>query len=247
MGFSATVREDALVNSARRCCVCREVGRQVEVHHIQAGADGGSNTLENAIVLCFRCHSEAGHYNARHPRGSSYSPSELRRHRDRWWALVSSVEHVSLLPGVHQQTSYKEHSDAARIVHAFLRRLNEVHVADTLWEGVAVVPGQAAAIIRRVLQEFGGLPPGHEFNAGVPEFVQLQRDALAALKTMTRLLDDLQNWHFDSSTAIYEVRPQGLLSSDREQAKRAKQEMAAAWRSYGNAASRLRVLASRDP
>jgi hypothetical protein len=59
------------------------------VHHIEQEADGGSNTIENAIVLCLRCHSEAGHYNPRHPIGAKYSPSELVRHRDQLWAAVA--------------------------------------------------------------------------------------------------------------------------------------------------------------
>jgi len=86
MPFPNAVREEALVRSRRCCCVCHEFfGRAVEVHHIHQEADGGSNTLDNAIVLCDRCHAEAGHYNNHHPLGSKYSPGELRRHRDEWW------------------------------------------------------------------------------------------------------------------------------------------------------------------
>jgi hypothetical protein len=62
----------------------------VNVHHILPEADGGPNTLDNAIVLCLKCHAEAGHYNPRHPLGVKYSPSELRRHRDEWWKYCES-------------------------------------------------------------------------------------------------------------------------------------------------------------
>lgn len=86
MPFSKPVREEALVRSQRHCCVCHEfVGRSINVHHIQQECDGGPNTLENAIVLCLRCHAEAGHFNVKHPMGTSYSPKELIRHRDNWW------------------------------------------------------------------------------------------------------------------------------------------------------------------
>lgn len=91
MPFPADIREDALVRSGRHCCVCHQAaGRDVNVHHIVQEADGGPNTLENAIVLCSKCHGEAGHYNPRHPLGTKYSPSELRRHRDEWWAYRAS-------------------------------------------------------------------------------------------------------------------------------------------------------------
>jgi len=86
MPFPRDVRDVALVKSHRRCCVCHEFGgRSVNVHHIVQEADGGANALENAICLCLRCHAEAGHFNARHPMGTKYSPAELRAHRDQWW------------------------------------------------------------------------------------------------------------------------------------------------------------------
>lgn len=86
MPFPKNIREEALVKAHRHCCVCHEfAGRSVNVHHIEQEADGGSNTLENAIVLCLRCHTEAGHFNPRHPMGTKYSPSELKGHRDAWF------------------------------------------------------------------------------------------------------------------------------------------------------------------
>lgn len=86
MPFPSRVREDALVKAQRHCCVCHDfAGRLVNVHHIIQECDGGANDLDNAIVLCLRCHAEAGHYNPKHPLGTKYSPSELRRHRDEWY------------------------------------------------------------------------------------------------------------------------------------------------------------------
>ena len=89
MTFPLTIREEALVKSGRRCCVCHEfAGRSINVHHIIPEADNGPNTLDNAIALCLKCHSEAGHYNPRHPIGTKYSPMELRKHRDSLWQQI---------------------------------------------------------------------------------------------------------------------------------------------------------------
>lgn len=44
--------------------------------------------MDNAICLCFDCHADAGHYNAQHPRGTRFSPAELRQHRDTWHEIV---------------------------------------------------------------------------------------------------------------------------------------------------------------
>jgi hypothetical protein len=97
MPFSPAVQEEALVRSRRCCCLChRFAGLYVNVHHIEQEAQGGSNGLDNAIVLCFDCHAEAGHYNLAHPLGKKYQPSELRRHRDDWWTYVAQNPAVPL-------------------------------------------------------------------------------------------------------------------------------------------------------
>lgn len=100
MGFARDIKEEALVRSGRRCCVCREfkaVG--IEIHHIEPEAQSGDNSLDNAIALCFDCHCAAGHYNPDHPRGSKFSPRELRRHRDRHWSDVEQGR-ISTAPKV---------------------------------------------------------------------------------------------------------------------------------------------------
>jgi hypothetical protein len=52
------------------------------VHHIVPAADGGADDLENAIPLCFDCHSAVGNYNASQPRGTKYKPAELKARRE---------------------------------------------------------------------------------------------------------------------------------------------------------------------
>lgn len=95
MGFSQQVRDAVLVASARHCSVCRRyVGVKIEVHHIVPRSRGGDDTFENAIALCFDCHADAGHYNPEHPRGTRFSPAELRRHREEWYKLA----HAGAIP-----------------------------------------------------------------------------------------------------------------------------------------------------
>ena len=102
MGFSKEIKEKALVASARRCCVCKEFkGRNIEIHHIIPKNQGGEDTFENAIPLCFDCHANAGHYNSKHPKGTKFSPVELKTHRDNWYQLVregklnTNSEHIT--------------------------------------------------------------------------------------------------------------------------------------------------------
>ncbi len=89
MGFSKKIKEDILVASARHCCVChRYKGVKIEVHHILPQEQGGKDTFKNAIPLCFDCHSDAGHYFAKHPKGTKFSITELRKHKKNWFEIV---------------------------------------------------------------------------------------------------------------------------------------------------------------
>lgn len=89
MGFSRKVKEIALSSSARHCCVChRYKGIKMEVHHLVPESEGGSNLINNAIPLCFDCHSDAGHYNNNHPKGTKFSINELTRARNQWYYIV---------------------------------------------------------------------------------------------------------------------------------------------------------------
>lgn len=90
MGFPPKIKVQALVASARHCCVCHKTARRnIEVHHIIPYYISNDNSFENAIPLCFDCHSEAGHYNNKEPKGNKYSLEELRKHRDNWYKIVA--------------------------------------------------------------------------------------------------------------------------------------------------------------
>lgn len=85
MAFPKSIKEKALVNSRRCCCICHKfAGLYTNVHHIKPKSKKGPDTLANAIVLCLQCHGEVGHYNSKHPIGNKYSRDELIKHRDHW-------------------------------------------------------------------------------------------------------------------------------------------------------------------
>lgn len=113
MGFSPTIKQQAMLASGRHCCVChRYKGVKIEVHHIVQEADGGPNNFENAIPLCFDCHSDAGHFNVRHPRGTKFSKEELIKSRDTWYESIKnnpSIEKL-IISNKIQVTYYVLHS-----------------------------------------------------------------------------------------------------------------------------------------
>lgn len=90
MGFSKTVVDRAMSSCERCCCICHKFcGTKMELHHIKPKCEGGKDTFENCIPLCFDCHSDMGSLDVRHPKGRHYSQNELRLHRDRWYQKCS--------------------------------------------------------------------------------------------------------------------------------------------------------------
>lgn len=88
MAFPDSIATEALFLSGRCCSLCRKFcGTRIELHHI---IQGGDDTLENCMPLCFDCHADVKHYNPDHPRGRRFRPEELRKHRDKWYQLWSA-------------------------------------------------------------------------------------------------------------------------------------------------------------
>lgn len=96
MGFSKEVVDDALVACGRCCCICHKFcGVKIETHHIVPVSKEGDDSFENCIPLCFNCHADVEHYNAEHPKGRKFSPSELKKHRDNWFEKAGNSRYVS--------------------------------------------------------------------------------------------------------------------------------------------------------
>ncbi|MCF6296155.1 MAG: HNH endonuclease [Flavobacteriaceae bacterium] len=89
MGFSKKIIEDALISSGRHCCLCHKFcGTKIELHHIEQRKNGGEDSFDNCLPLCFDCHADVMQYNPDHPKGKKYSISELKKHRDNWFKKV---------------------------------------------------------------------------------------------------------------------------------------------------------------
>jgi HNH endonuclease len=107
MPFDLESRTKVLLWCDRHCCLCKKAcGINIEVHHIEPEAAGGSDAIDNAIPLCFDCHSGVQHYNSDHPRGTKYKSNELKARREQVYEeftrhLVPPVHYVltQTLPG----------------------------------------------------------------------------------------------------------------------------------------------------
>lgn len=98
MVFPRDQVSELLARCHRRCCIChRFCGVKMETDHILPKEQGGDDTIENAIPVCFECHAEIHSYNDKHPRGRKFLPEELRRHKEQWLKICAERPDVLVL------------------------------------------------------------------------------------------------------------------------------------------------------
>ena len=73
-----------LFSSDRTCCVCRERGKPVQIHHLDD--DPSNNDLGNLAVLCLDCHNAT---QVKGGFGRKLDSLQVRKFRDDWAARVA--------------------------------------------------------------------------------------------------------------------------------------------------------------
>ncbi len=82
----------------RHCCLCgKACGTNIQIAHIIPKGKSKSDDIDNAIPLCFDCHSEIGRYNKEHPMGNQYRPEELKARREQIYEEYTR----HLVPPIH--------------------------------------------------------------------------------------------------------------------------------------------------
>jgi len=98
MAFDRDQVADLLAKCHRRCCIChRFCGFKMETDHIKPTGEGGKDDIDNALPVCFECHSEIHCYNTDHPRGRRFTERELRTHKEQWLKICENN------PGIFSQ------------------------------------------------------------------------------------------------------------------------------------------------
>jgi hypothetical protein len=98
--FPSDIREKLLLWCDRHCCLGKKAcDISIEVHHIVPEAAGGSDDEDNAMPLCFDCHSKVSHYDNSQPLGTKFKPQELKRRRDQVFDEFTRY----LVPALHYE------------------------------------------------------------------------------------------------------------------------------------------------
>ena len=126
MGFEKEIKEQAAIASKRICCICKKFcGRNMEFNHIVPRSQGGEDTFENCIPVCFDCHSDVGHYNIKHPKGNKYSQQELTIYRDEHYQKVKE--------GYYDNVKYDDYDEEdIRIIKSIKGVLIELEIIDDI-------------------------------------------------------------------------------------------------------------------
>lgn len=125
--FKEEVKLRCLLWSNRHCCLCgKACGTNIEIAHIIPKGGNGSENIDNAIPLCFNCHSEIGRYNRKHPRGNKYRPEELKARRDQ----IYEEQTRHLVPPIHFEITQNLLSGQKRNLPDV--GFNIIHLGDSL-------------------------------------------------------------------------------------------------------------------
>ncbi len=75
--------DDLMFVSDHACCICREKGKHVHVHHINGNTS--DNNPSNLAVLCLDCHSKV---TGDEGLGRRFTPGEIKKYKKTWEHLV---------------------------------------------------------------------------------------------------------------------------------------------------------------
>lgn len=104
MSFKGDVKTKVLVACRRKCVLCGKFcGTKIELHHIKQQSDGGPDTFDNCIPLCFNCHADVRTYNPGHPKGTKYTEEELRIRRDIFYKEVEEGKQKCISPEIAEK------------------------------------------------------------------------------------------------------------------------------------------------
>ena len=160
----------------------------MECHHIRPAADGGDDSIDNCIPLCFDCHAEVRAYNPRHPKGCAYTESELRRHRDNWFSFCAH----NPLENNDIKANIETHSEKSMLRGSRLEGRNLfIEFADFCIQyqtlNFALTPNRT----HELTSEISRFKMGIEMLGpiSIPDFVDIYSSAIANAWNLQRLLD----------------------------------------------------------
>ncbi len=98
--------------SAKTCCVCRQRGLPIQLHHIDENPS--NNSEENLIVLCASCHDEA---HTKHALSKNLTPDKLKHCKGAWKEEVKELSAKAMLPQANLSQAMWTYVNHQRLPH----------------------------------------------------------------------------------------------------------------------------------
>jgi len=111
-----TVAAKVLFEADRTCCVCRQKGKPIQLHHIDD--DHSNSVYENLAVLCLDCHTETQIRGGFHRKLDS---EQVILYRSDWHEIVSR--------GRAQQRAFESTEENSSDVGQLVKRIEELKAA----------------------------------------------------------------------------------------------------------------------
>lgn len=103
------VASEVLAANRHTCCICRELHKDVQLHHIDGNP--GNNAPRNLAVVCLDCHSKVTSDGG---LGRAYTKEEIQIYKEAWQALNN---------GFARQQQSPHHSTSQSQIHGVITRL----------------------------------------------------------------------------------------------------------------------------
>ena len=85
MTFKVNEVSHLLALCHRGCCICHRLcDDDIEIGCIVPEEEGGTNDIENAVLVCPECHAEIDGNNNKHPSDRQYTSEQLKARKEQW-------------------------------------------------------------------------------------------------------------------------------------------------------------------
>lgn len=136
VGIPSDLSADVMFASDRTCCVCRERGKTLQLHHIDENSS--NNIFENLSVLCLECHNDT---QVKGGFGRKLNSSLVIKYRNEWLDRVNQRRNLA------DEMAVKRQVGETSLDHSTLI-LKHTQLLDSPLDYIQSLPGYRLALLR---------------------------------------------------------------------------------------------------
>jgi len=138
---------EVLFKSDNTCCICRERGRKIQIHHIDENPS--NNIFENLAVLCLECHNET---QIKGGFGRRLDAPVVIKYRDEWLERVKRRRALADEAAVKREVGKETLSE--QVEKIIERPIKHTEFKEPLLKYINFLPYFIAALLRQAQQKW---------------------------------------------------------------------------------------------